>query len=98
MSPSKAKNLDNFFAKSSWSVLDDTVTERADITGYGSTVGYNATQYYRLLGSLHLIEIFKKIAAGNRGEILLIMIPLSVKHRFSKMRGRADSYFSSWHY
>ncbi len=57
-----------FFAKSSWSVLDDTVTERADICGYGSTVGYNATPYCRLLGSLHVIEIFKKLAAENRGE------------------------------
>ncbi len=43
--------------------------------GVGSTVGYNTTPYYRLLGSLHVIEIFKKLAAENRGEILLIMIP-----------------------
>ncbi len=62
------------------------MTERADITGFGSTVGYNATPYYRLLGSLHVIEIFKKLAAENRSEILLIMIPPSMKHRFSKMR------------
>ncbi len=29
----------SFFAKSSKAVLDDTVTERADILGFGSTVG-----------------------------------------------------------
>ncbi len=54
-----------FFAKSSWSVLDDTVTERADILGFGSTVGYSVTPHYQLLGSLHVIEIFKKLAAEN---------------------------------
>ncbi len=70
LSPSKAK----IYAKSSWSILDDTVTERADITGFGSSVGNNATPYYRLLGSLRIIEIFKKLAVENRGEILLIMI------------------------
>ncbi len=48
-----------FFAQSSWSVLDDAVTERADIWGFGSTVGYNVTPHYQLLGSLHVIEIFK---------------------------------------
>ncbi len=64
-----------FFAKSSWSVLDDKVTERVDICGFGSTVGYNVTLHYQLLVSLHIIEIFKKLAAENRGEILLIMIP-----------------------
>ncbi len=79
-----------FFAKSSWSVLDDTATERADIWGFGSTVGDNVTPHYRLLGSFHVIEIFKKLAAENRGEILLIMIPPSVKYRFSKMRRRGD--------
>ncbi len=52
-------------AKSSKSVLDDTVTQRADILWFGSTVGYNVTPYYRLLGSLHVIEIFKKLAAEN---------------------------------
>ncbi len=52
-------------AKSSKSVLDDTVTQRADSWGFGSTVGYNITPYYRLLGSLHNIEIFKKLAAEN---------------------------------
>ncbi len=57
-----------FFAKSSWSVLDDVVTERADIRGFGSTVAYNVTPHYQLLGSLHVIEIFKKLAAENRGE------------------------------
>ncbi len=44
------------------------MTERADIWGFGSTVGYNATPYCRLLGSLHVIEIFKKLAAENIGE------------------------------
>ncbi len=57
------QNLDNFLAKSSKSVLDDTVTQRADIWGFDSTIGYNVTPYYRLLGSLHVIEIFKKLAA-----------------------------------
>ncbi len=50
---------------SSNSVLDDTVTQRADIWGFGSTAGYNTTPYYRLLGSLHVIEIFKKLDAEN---------------------------------
>ncbi len=68
------------------------MTERADIKGFGSTDGYNATPYYQLLGSLHVIEIFKKLAAENRGESLLI-IPPSVKHRLSKMRGRGDLLF-----
>ncbi len=55
-------------AKSSKSVLDDTVTQRADICGFGSTVGYNITPHYRLLGSLHVLEIFKKLASENRGK------------------------------
>ncbi len=63
---SQAKIWTIFFAKSSWSVLDDTVTERADIWGFGSTGGYNLTPHYRLVGSLHVIEIFKKIPAENR--------------------------------
>ncbi len=58
----------HFLAKSSWSVLNDTVTGRADIWGFGSTVGYNVTPHYQLLGSLHVPEIFKKLAAENRGE------------------------------
>ncbi len=62
------QNLDNFLAKSSKSVLDDRVTQRADIWGFGSTVGYNVTPHYQLLGSLHVIEIFKKLAAENRDE------------------------------
>ncbi len=69
------------------------MTERADIKVFGSTVGYNVTPYYRLLGSLHVIKIFEKLAAENRGQILLIMIPPSVKHRFSKMRGRWELVF-----
>ncbi len=82
-----------FFAKSSWSVLDDAVTERADIWSFTSSVGYNVTPHYQLQGSLHVIEIFKKLAAENSGEILLRMIPPSVKHRFSKMRGRGELLF-----
>ncbi len=84
-----------FFAKSSWSVLDDTATERADIWGFGSSAGYNLTPHYRLLGPLHVIELFKKLAAENRGEILLIMIPASVKRRFSKMRRCGELLFFS---
>ncbi len=60
--------MDNFFANSSWSVLDDAVTERADIWGFGSTVRYNVTPHYQLLGSLHVLEIFKKLGAENIGE------------------------------
>ncbi len=60
--------MDHFFAKSSWSVLDNAVTERADIWGFGSTVGYNVTPHYQFLGSLHVIEIFNQLAAENRGE------------------------------
>ncbi len=85
--------MDIFFPKSSWSVLDDTVSERADIWGFGSTSGYDLTPDYRLLGSLHVIEIFKKLAAQNRGEILLIMIPPSVIHGFFKMRRCGDLLF-----
>ncbi len=65
LSVSKAKIWTIFFAKRSWSVLDDTVTERADIWGFSSTGGYNVTPDYRLLGSVHVIEIFKKLAAGS---------------------------------
>ncbi len=53
------QNLDNFLAKSSKSVLDDTVTQRADIWGFGGTVGYNVMPHYRLLGSLHVVENLK---------------------------------------
>ncbi len=52
---------EHFLAKSSWSVLDDTATERAGIWGFDSPVGYNVTPHYQLLGSLHVIEVFKKI-------------------------------------
>ncbi len=55
-------------AKSSKSVLDDTVTQRADIWGFGSTMGYNVTPHYRLLGSLRVLKIFKKLAAENMGK------------------------------
>ncbi len=60
--------IKTFLKKSSWSVLDDTVTERADMWGFGSTVGYNIMPHCRLLSSLHVIEIYKKLAAENRGE------------------------------
>ncbi len=62
---------------------------------YGITVGYNVTPLYLVLGSLHVIEIFKKVAAENRGEILLIMIPPPVKHRFSNMRRPGELLFFS---
>ncbi len=55
-------------AKSSWSVLGDAVTESADTLGFGSAVRYNVTPHYQVLGSLHVLEIFKKLAAENRGE------------------------------
>ncbi len=58
----------HFLAKSSKSVLDDAVTQRADIWGFGNTVGYNITPHYPLLGSLHVLEIFKKLASENRGK------------------------------
>ncbi len=62
------QNLDNFLAKGSNSVLDDTATQRAGIWGLDSTVGYNRTPYFRLLGSLHVIEIFKKLDGEIRGK------------------------------
>ncbi len=55
--------------------------------------GYNTTPHYQIVSSVHVREIFKKLAAENRGEILLIMIPPSVKHRFSKIRGREELLF-----
>ncbi len=64
---SQAKICFFLVAKSPWSVLDDAVTERADIWGFGNTVGCNATPHYQLLGSLHVLEIFKKLATGNKG-------------------------------
>ncbi len=67
-----------FLAKSSWSVLDDAVTERADIWGFGSTVGYNVTAHYQLLGSIHVIEIFKKLDAENRGENSAYNVPTNL--------------------
>ncbi len=69
--PLTNKNLEHFFAKSSKSVLDDAVTERAGIWVFGSTVGYNVTPHYRLLGSLHVIEIFTKLAAEIRVKFCL---------------------------
>ncbi len=42
--------IGSFLAKSSQSVLDDTLTQRADISGFGSTSGYNLTPHYRVLG------------------------------------------------
>ncbi len=70
--PSGAKIWPLFFAKSSKSVLDDTVTERADIWWFGSSAGYNLTPHYQLLGSLHVVEIIKKLHAENRGENSLL--------------------------
>ena len=83
-------------AKSSQSVLDDTVTQRADIWGFGSTTGYNLTPHYRVLGSLHVREIFKKLAAENRLEILLIMIPPICKTGSPSCGDLESCYFSSW--
>ncbi len=77
LSPSEPK-ICPFFAKSSKSVLDDTVTERADIWGFGSTVGYNVTPHYLLLGSPQVIEIFKKLAAENRGENSAYNVPTNL--------------------
>ncbi len=62
-------------AKSSNSVLDDTVTQRAGIWGFASTTGYSVIPHSRLLGSVHVIEIFKKISAEDMCEILLIILP-----------------------
>ncbi len=72
------------------------MTKKADIKGFGSTVGYNAAPYCRLLGSLHVIEIFKKLAAENRGEILLKMVPPSVKFGSPTCGDVESCYFSSW--
>ncbi len=36
--------------------------------GFSSTVGYNVPLHYRLLDSLHVLEIFKKVATENRGK------------------------------
>ncbi len=82
-----------FFAKSSKSVLDDTVTERADICGCGSTVRYNRTPRYRIPGSLHVIESFKKLAAENRGENSAYNDPTNLSKRFSIMRGNLESCY-----
>ncbi len=68
------------------------MTERANTWGFGSTVGYNLTPHYRLLDSIHVIDMLKKLAE-NRGEILLIMTPPSVKFRFSKMQRRGELLF-----
>ncbi len=40
------QNLYNFLAKTSKSFLDDTVTQGADVSGFGSPVGYNITPHY----------------------------------------------------
>ncbi len=90
------QNLDNFLAKSSSSVLDDTVTQRADIWGFGSTTGYNLTPHYWVLGSLYVRKIFKKLAAENKLEILLIMIPPICETRSPSCRDLESCYFSSW--
>ncbi len=36
--------------------------------GVVANLGSNVTPHYQLLGSLHVIEMFKKLAAENRGE------------------------------
>ncbi len=82
--------MEYLFAKSSWAVLDDAATERSDIRGFCSTVGYNATPYYRLLGSLHVIEIFKKLGAEN------IMIPPICDIGSPSCGDLENCYFSSW--
>ncbi len=56
-----------FFGKSSRSVLDDTVAQRADIWGFGSTVGYNVTPHYQLLGSLQCYRNLQKACRGKYG-------------------------------
>ncbi len=83
----------SFFTKSSWSVLDDAVTGRADIWGFGSTVGYNVAPHYQLLGSLHVIEIFKKLAAENRCEKSARNDPTNLSNHFSIMRGSRELLF-----
>ncbi len=88
--------MDNFFAKSSWSALDDAVTERADIWQFGSTVGYNVMPHYQILGSLHVLEIFKKLVAENRGEIFVYNDPTNLYNRFSIMRDLENCHFSRW--
>ncbi len=72
------------------------MTERADIRGFGSTVGYNVTLHYRLLGSLHVVEIFKKLAAENRDEILLIMTPPICNIGSPSCGDLENCYFSTW--
>ncbi len=83
-------------AKSSWSVLDDTVTERADIWWFGSTLGYNVPPYYQLLESLHVIDMLKKLASENGGEIMLIMMSSICKVGSPSCGGLESCYFSSW--
>ncbi len=90
------QNLDNFLAKSSKPVLDDTVTERAHTWGFGSTVGYNLTPHYRPLDSIHVIEIFKRIAAENRGVFIYLMIPPICKIGSPSCGDLENCYFSSW--
>ncbi len=82
-----------FFAKSSWSVLDDAVTERADIRRFGSTVGYNVTPHYQLPGSLQCYRNVQKLAAENRGEDSAYNDPTNLLHRFSIMRGPRELLF-----
>ncbi len=69
------------------------MTERADISVFASTAGYNVTPHYQLLGSLHVIEIFKKLAAENRGENSAYDDPTNLSYRFSIMRGPRELLF-----
>ncbi len=57
----------SFLGKTSKSVLNDTVTQRAGILGFSSTVGYNVALHYRHLGSLYVLEISKKAVTENMG-------------------------------
>ena len=82
--------------KSSKLFLDDEVTQRADIWGFGSTIGYNVTPHYRVLGSLHVVENFKKLIVENRGYILLIINPPICKTGSPSCGDLDICYFSSW--
>ncbi len=84
--------MDNFSPKSSWSVLDDTVTERADIWGFGSTV--NAA--LSASGLTACYRILQKLAAENIGEILLIMISPICKTGSPSCGDLESCYFPSW--
>ncbi len=85
-----------FFAKSWWSVLDDAVTEKADSRGFRSTMGYNVTPHYQLLGSLHVIEIFKNLLRKIEVKILLIMIPQICNIGSPSGGDQENCYLTTW--